>query len=1785
MSTPEKRASERLHQIRAETGRDPTPEETDAVVRQLRQEKGRPEYPEKPNKWNYPYQDKFTPQTSEWGQSILDSQNKEGVALLDEYDPRKPAPTMDMAPPPVDTGFASARAQIDAILKGDTDTFEEDVAQYSQGVDTVEQELIGFLEQQYSADFVDQGVLENINNLPEDQKYEALHNEFTRLDSGKADIRNLLALNLMRQGLGGVATQDLDKIHSQLSPRQAEALLRAHRMRHLDEMNRFIDRMAAREGEGFTTAAASGEIIMQDVMPFYGATTRIIGTNMFLPDDVDINVLRRGFPGEVRQEIREWWVNASAQERRDYLRDLDQTWKSIRRGSNSKYFTRYLAVENLMGIFTEDMLYSDDPTDTFDRVMGNLDTALGMLVGVGLFAKRGKSIFELWSRKKYNQAAQLAGAGGSRGAQDALDQSIKAQAQALGWTVDEIAIADLPKPKQLELDFGIEVDTDSVKHTTTPNAERRRRIMEYTDDAEITLLSSEDLGNATRRELAEWERKDGVHVFHKMSTVRGLENNVGIDMTVTFGEAGGTAWNDLGKLLDDMYALDPYQEFRIMRRNADGVLEDTGIKFADVIEYRRTGRVPYDMEQYLDPGQAVREMQRYFGGRPIDKVSSAELSNALDSGWIPADMPAWGHVRRELDRRANPDLFMGSKPDPLTVIDGDELFVQIDKTHFFDSADISGGATQGFFRDGKLFGLWRVNGFISKLFPPNSKFDRLYQAAARSYRMEEAALEQFADITVPFDKLSSGKKEQVATIIEYVEDFAKDAYHTDGVARVPTRQELLDEFPDVDQSVWDGYWAMNEAMEGMYDVLARRLYRDFNNKGHVTIRATDDKLPNYSGRRMRDDEVVAGKYYDPLKREIVELDEDMAKGLVEDGGGVMELDFPITSKDGEHFTRILARKGDYEFGKLSETPLTKYQGYHYRFYEDPWYVIKRTYDPVVNGQKVTKADVNSGRYEGYKVDSEDRVYYDEAVRTAVSRNEAERFFNRRTSSSDTSYIDNGRGVYMKKPTDKVAFVIKPSKQINNTEGSLYQTQELHQQGRLFWDERSYERLPDTYGNRAKISDPSHAMQKGLALAMRQSTQEGLFKTLKRAFVEDYGDLPKFADQKWKLEGQELRDIERSLDEGFAESFGETRKRYAEAREMIRYMRSQLGTDSFLVPAIRQQMLHMAQWLGTWLDKWPKAQKAIGWAEKQSMGLDPFARMRKIAYGAFMVLRPVRQFALQSMQISFLTGLAPTYIGTGKVFRDAIALRRGLRKSRAAGFDDGWSDSSMAKAMGLSKKEYKRLVEEFQRSGLLGSVNTHAFNTRGRNLGAQLPDKSTGIAGRMMYKTREGARNAFNKMARGFELGEQNNLTFSYLVALKRFQKQNKIDDLTKMSRSQWDAVTADADGLALGMTRPNKFAYQSGATGMVFQFMSFQHRALLSMAFMNPAIGKDAWKVILANYALWGSNILGLEDYAREWLTTYGIDGSKQLWPNGPSIQDAMTAGMIELAFNNLGSAISENWNDLNLGIFAPGAAIVEIYKGLFDFVGKSPMESLAFLGPASNPVSGFMKGWNFMRGDLARPDMSPGEKLLRISSAYAKNILPQFNDANQTWLAWQYGEWRDSDGDKMGIQAAVVDLAARGLMGVRPEAETDFYRVKALHWENQENIKDWVDNLKPIMKRIALDWIEGEYTDDEAYAMAAVLHSLTEGAPEGIRREIYERVMNEPDFEGTSVIQILAENLPNASMNLRDMIPYMNKRTDLTQEQKAEFQRTVEAAIEGSKKADEIFRQLNEEELRRRYE
>jgi hypothetical protein len=175
-------------------------------------------------------------------------------------------------PPPVSDHYAIERTQFDTIIKGrpvGEEEFNDSLRQYKQGARTVEDEMISVVEQAYNDVFLDQGVLDDIETLTPEEKYRKLHAEFMRLNANKTEVRNLIGLNMMRQGLGQAPSDVLDGIWRQTTPNQARAMLEQYRKVHIDEMNQLVDAIAAAQATDWDLEQVVKDVAFQDVMPFW----------------------------------------------------------------------------------------------------------------------------------------------------------------------------------------------------------------------------------------------------------------------------------------------------------------------------------------------------------------------------------------------------------------------------------------------------------------------------------------------------------------------------------------------------------------------------------------------------------------------------------------------------------------------------------------------------------------------------------------------------------------------------------------------------------------------------------------------------------------------------------------------------------------------------------------------------------------------------------------------------------------------------------------------------------------------------------------------------------------------------------------------------------------------------------------------------------------------------------------------------------------------------------------------------------------------------------------------------------------------------------------------------------------------------------------------------------------------------------------------------------------------------------------------------------------------------
>ena len=1032
------------------------------------------------------------------------------------------------------------------------------------------------------------------------------------------------------------------------------------------------------------------------------------------------------------------------------------------------------------------------------------------------------------------------------------------------------------------------------------------------------------------------------------------------------------------------------------------------------------------------------------------------------------------------------------------------------------------------------------------LLAPNAKFgEEIYGSFLKAYMGEHSIKKNFEIMFDPYYRLGKDDKQFVASVQEWGEDFAKDH------GRAPDISEIYAKYDGVTEQQINGIIAIRQGMDTMHELFNRRLYRDWQALGYQTALPVGEGA-KYHGLVLDRAGIGGGSVLDPVTGKMVKLTSRELDDIYNGGGRVMELDIAIDAVNdaGHKATRVLIREDAYKIGKLDTKPLDYHHNYTFRFYDDPYYIVKKQDGIAVNGT------VRAGAA-GRSV---------EAIRTAGTKAEAERFKRRAARSEE----ERGRGV---------TFDVVRASDIAQSESTLFQKQAIHREGRMFWDERNYDRLPDVNGNRAKLEDPTKSIERGLGMAARQLTHEDTLKSIKGAWKNDYKHL--FADETQLLDAFDLEVLSKRLSRMASNEVNNAlKKEMNQAKELLNYMRLIEGTESMMIPKMREAALSVATAINrslvskTSLDDPLKAARRLAAGkrlEKGAMTLDPLRAMRSAAFRAFLVLRPFRQALLQSSQIGYLAPLKPTYVATPQFFKDAIAIRRGVTALRKSGYDDGWSVKTMAKSMNLTEKEYRLLVKEFDRSGLLDLVDVHSF-AGGTAQFRKVADD--GMMGTVGYRTRQFSKAVMQKFQDvGFNFGEKNNLTFTWNLAVRRAMDKKGVDSILEFTRGDWEKLRVDASNLALGMVRPNNFGYQSGILSVGTQFLSFQHKAALGLLGANPAIkGGDQLRVLMGTYLLYGANMYGGRDMANQWLTDLGVS-DRQIGDSGISLVDLISAGIIENTINVLGNLTIDDWKNKDAGFLTPGVDLNRLVEMQFDTLMNQPIKAAfgAFGNIASKTLEGFDLG---MRIFTANPDLPAAEKFAFLGDNILKGALPVYNDVVTSYTGYKMNQWYSASGNPLPLTPTLDSALARGVFGVRTREEMQYYNFENEIWNQKENYDNVVETTARYFSSLVRFYGDGTMTRDDLHRQIEGIMNLWEDWPEGQRASLAKDIMNFQQNDGllTPTLQKqIIETMRDKQVDATRLLPMINDFTDIPVETRAELTKVIIDAHDSKQYVDAI--------------
>ena len=1618
--------------------------------------------------------------SSQWGGTVLANKTPSSNTPILPWDPEsgdappipmegRPSPVIQEErpslftpePTPKNRTTAFSEAVTDMILTNNPEEFGKNLEQ-RQKSRTVQNEMVDILTAEYEEDAFKAKHLASLSEMPPDEQLRVLEWYMSNRDWKAISAREALLIHVMRAGYSEMPVHEFNKLKDRFNATELDQfrlqLRNQQRQRLRDAFNDF----AAKQN----IDNAFLQVAQQDFVPFLNIFTRI-GYNQTALEAADIKVhgLANILPGEMRQEMRSQFAAMSVDERIDFINQVGNALEGLKDGPYGPLITEYGLMEVFVETFTDDLLEENLTKNTLDRWFGNLDILFEGIYGLAILYKMGgrgiRSMYRVTDAVQARQAARVAG---NQKLRAKLDRELGIIMQEAGEDTTEAAWQFMPRPPSLADD--IDVLPDSLKDQIVLGDRLRMQILDKSDDVTGIALTTEDKVKAVRRTLRELEH-DRMEVHPQMSVLEALPNDTGFKYTATYGKTSEGGWDNVADALDEALELDPeLRHFRVMQRGPNGTLIEVG---TDEVRIARSG-VEADA---LD----------------LSTLTDDEL--IMLSKIMEPDGDEFKMLEEEAMRRAR-----GEAPttgDALSDIDGEEYFLQMTHERYWSIIDKNAlGASN-----------WRNTGRLSQwsLTPSYQFGDEIFASFDRAYRIEQGSLAKFEQIYKPYYDLSGSDKRVVAKVHEWVESEAKRT------GNIPNLAEINAEFDGLTTPQLGGYLAIQQGMNVQWEMFNRRLYRQWKTDGFMTARPVENSdMPRFHGKVLDKDAAPSKPtVYDPLIQEQRTLTKDELEDIYERGGAIMKLDTPMELSREKATTLILLDDDAYKIGKLDHEVLDYHPGYYSRFYDDPYFIIKKS-----------DQEIDGGKFEAVE----------HALRTAGSMAQAERFLKR------FAKFDKNRKVWVNKDDPAKTYRIQRSADLNQTESSLYTKDAIHREGRLFWDKRNADRLPDVNGNAAELEDPVLALDRSTTMAVRQNTQEDMIKAMKRAFFREYGDELTGVTQSdnlttiiKKLEAQRRVAVEKEL-----------RKELDNAIAFLKYLRIQQGTDEHIVPALREGVVKLAGGISRIGTKFPsiesKAFKLSKVLENYASRMNPFRTVRSATFQAFMVFRPVRQLVLQAAQIQYLSGIDPRYVYTGAVLRDGLNVRGALMKATREGWNDGVSLAKHAKTMGLTQSQLKRLVNEMDRSGLLQTVDVHAFAG-----GARREKSAAGrnIVARGYGKTRDWMQSW------GFDLGEQLNLSFTYMLALRRYMKQNNVDDLMKLAKDDWDKIATETQSLALGMTKPNKMWYQSGALGTMTQFLGFGHKALLGLFGANPAItGREAAKMAFFTYTMYGAGLFGAQEYIRGWAADKGIEKwlSREV-PGGDTLYDVLTRGLVQKMLNTLMDATFEHNKDVDFSFLAPGVNVAMLWEEVVMGIVENPW--MTFLGPSGSLFGdGSKVAWQFVPDIWAGTDDIPLEtKVMRAADMVTRTMIPQYNDAMTVRQAYLYNQWFTRTGKALplSLEPTLGAMLARVAVGARTVEEMQYWNASNSVWQTKENMRSIVKGNRDHLLKVLNLYHNGEIDENYLREQFQYLMAWSEGWPEHLRWEIYIQSLITKDQDGMSPVQLMAENVKFLKPNVIELL------------------------------------------------
>jgi hypothetical protein len=989
--------------------------------------------------------------------------------------------------------------------------------------------------------------------------------------------------------------------------------------------------------------------------------------------------------------------------------------------------------------------------------------------------------------------------------------------------------------------------------------------------------------------------------------------------------------------------------------------------------------------------------------------------------------------------------------------------------------------------------------FLGRFNTPSSFLDtNTVGKFTRAYLKEQALVNQLDSIIAPLYKgTTPNQRLLVNDAMMWAEKYGEEF----GI--MPTVDELKLKFPEMGKREVELFYTARHFQDTLYEIQNARLYQNWNARSFKTV-SKPDVQTQYHGKPLELNEIRGSSFLDPETGKSRNLAPDEIEDLYTRGGSIVEIELPMQGSPGQAHRLVLV---DPEMGwnknTLRRHVLEYRPGYNTRIYEDAHFVQRVKKNARIDG--ATERHVST-------------------MRTATTAKEAE-IFQRRVIDAlgrklyKDEWDKNAPLELKRKLLDDKGYdiVVSRDARLSDADRIKVDVEKMQVEGRLFFDNRQKTPLRNTDNKPSELVDPIESMQRVARMAARQVSTEGLADAQKSQFFGRYKSIG-LNSRKTSAE------IDADLVSIVKQGSKEERAMASEALGWWRYIRFMEGSMNTSPSAFRGAAIKAAESLDYNIGKKIGARRLTKWVSRDlASNASVVNASKQLAFLHFLTARPLRQLVLQGAQHLNLQAIDPLYIGRWQMDSwSLLAAMKRLTNSREDNLISALKLGQMRRIMGFDEDEMNILLREFSQSGLVDGVDVHSY-------AGGLPKASISTSNNRAIQEIQGVGHGIRwpvdkARALGFDLGEQYNVSASYMLGLRRHMKENGIKSVKSMDSNDWDLVANRGSQYALAMHKANAATWQYGLFSLPLQFLQFTHKWLLttmgaSKTMRNVGLANqqftqgEAAKILAGQAIMWGGAGFGLKEVVN------------QAFNSSPEVsamvteqeREYLTSGFVDMLLDKSMQMLFDD-EELDFAFedtFAPSMGGYMLFEKIMELGTEPTMLYEPLLGPSGEILSRYTQAFRLGQAMMGKDfeHWEPAKRAEAVIEAAAAGLFAGYSDLLKARLAMKVGQWTNTAGVPTGLEARWGEVVLKGALGLNPEKLLSYYRVTGKIGDLQSSVKEDAKTHAETINKLVIQWSDNKLGEEDFLAQINTVSSVYELYKEdGLGELYYDAFMQEFD-------------------------------------------------------------------------